>query len=349
MDWLIYGANGYTGRLIAREAVRRGLSPILAGRNENAIRRIAEDLELPFRVFDLAREDAVRAGLDGVGLVLHCAGPFSATCEPMLEACLVVGAHYLDITGEIDVFQHCWTQADRARRKDIVVCPGTGFDVVPTDCLAAKLVEALPAATHLALAFEAGGGPSPGTARTSLEKMGDGGRIRRDGEIIKVPTAWKTRKIPFAHAERTAVTIPWGDVFTAWASTGVPNVEVYLSVTPASLRQLKMLRWLGPMMSSGFLRERMRRRIERTITGPDEDRRKTTGCQVWGEVSSADGRNCTGTLTGPNGYDFTVLGSLGIVERLIEEQVEGGYYTPSLLMGAGYAASLPGVSMQIDD
>ena len=203
MSWMIYGANGYTGRLAATESVRRGMRPILGGRNEAAIAQLAEELGLEFRVFTLDDPNQVRQAINGLKLVLHCAGPFSISSQPMISACLAEGVHYLDITGEISVFANAHQQDEQARHADVVLLPGAGFDVVPSDCLAASLVDALPAATKLQLAFEVAGGPSPGTAKTSIEGLGKGGWIRRDGKLKKVPLAWKTRTIPFAHAERT--------------------------------------------------------------------------------------------------------------------------------------------------
>src|SRR6478736_9875816 len=123
-DWLIYGANGYTGRMMAEEAVKHGLRPILAGRNAGALEALAKKLKLPVRAFALDNPTAVRAGLHNIGLVLHCAGPFSATSAPMLAACLDLKAHYLDITGEIDVFAHAHTQHEVARKAGVVVLPG---------------------------------------------------------------------------------------------------------------------------------------------------------------------------------------------------------------------------------
>lgn len=348
MNWMIYGANGYTGRLLAAECKRRGLQAVLAGRSRAAIAELAESLAMPYRVVALDDHAALCEALQDLNLVLHCAGPFSRTSAAMLDACLATGTHYLDITGEIDVFEAAWRRGDEARRADVVVCPGAGFDVTPTDCLAASLVAILPSATHLVLAFEAGGGLSPGTARTSAENLGRGGRVRRDGELVNVPVGWKTREIPFAHATRTAVTIPWGDVFTAWVSTGVPNIEVYLSAPPALLRQMRLARWLRPLLASDWIRRRAQARIGRSVRGPDAATRQATGVRVWGEASGSDGRKVSGTLSGPNAYDFTVLAALGIVEFLLANQVEGGYYTPSLLMGADYAASLPGVSMKLN-
>ncbi len=347
MNWMIYGANGYTGRLIAEEARQRGHEPILAGRNRSEVEALGNALNLPTRVFDL--EGQIDAQLDDVSLVLHCAGPFSATSAPMLEACLAKHVHYLDITGEIDVFEHAWRQDERARHADVLVCPGVGFDVVPTDCLASSLVRELPSATHLVLAFEADGGPSRGTARTSVERLGQGGCVRRDGELVQVPMAWKTREIPFAHARRNAVTIPWGDVFTAWVSTGVPNVEVYLSLPPTVIARMRRMARFSAVLGWKWVQGMRLRRIERRPPGPDEALRERTGVEVWGEARSIDGRRVEGTLTGPNGYDVTVTAALGVAEHVIANDVEGGFMTPSLLMGPDFAATLPGVTMNIGD
>jgi len=342
MDWMIYGANGYTGKLIAQEAKRRGLSPVLAGRSDS-VGKLAQDLDLQHRVFDLSDAAAVRLGIDGMGMVLHCAGPFSATCAPMLEACLAVGAHYLDITGEIDVFAHCHAQDARAKERGIVVLPGSGFDVVPTDCLAAMLKRDLPGATSLVLAFEAGGGPSPGTAKTSVEGLGNGGRARIDGKLVRVPLAWKSRTFERDGESRSAMTIPWGDVYTAFLSTGIPNIEVYMAVSPKTIANVRRMRLLGPLLRTSFVQNRMKRRVEKTVRGPSDDKRESTVTHVWGEVRDAGGREIRRRLVTPNGYALTVTASLGIVERLLRDRAPAGFSTPSQLMGAEYVLLLPGV------
>jgi len=349
-NWMIYGAYGYTGRLTTEAAVRQGLRPTLAGRDRDKVKALAESHGLPWTCFSLDDEPAkFGAALQDQALVLHCAGPFSKTSRPMIEACLETGTHYLDITGEISVFDWAWQQDQRAREADVLLCPGVGFDVVPTDCLAAKLVARLPAATSLILAFEAGGGPSRGTARTSIEGMGQGGRIRQDGQLRTVPLAWKSRTVPFAHGERSVVTIPWGDVFTAWVSTGVPNVAVYMAMPPAAIRKMKRLAVLGPALSWGWVQRLLLRQVDKRVSGPDEERRASTGSEVWGEVRSADGRRVSGTLSGPNGYDITVSASLGVVSHVLSGDVESGYATPSLLMGADFAATLPGVTLSLGE
>jgi short subunit dehydrogenase-like uncharacterized protein len=344
MQWMIYGANGYTGELVAREATARGLSPTLAGRGD-AVAALASELGLEHRRFGLEDPDAVRRGLQGMALVLHCAGPFSETCAPMLEACLAGGTHYLDITGEIDVFAYCHAQDARARAAGVLVMPGTGFDVVPTDCLAAMLKRDLPEATHLVLAFEAGGGPSPGTARTSVEGLGKGGRARIDGEVRRVPLAWKTRRFEREGESRLAMTIPWGDVYTAYLSTGIPNVEVYMAVPPSTVSRLRRLRLLGPLLGSAPVQALLKRAVARRVRGPSDKRRSATATHVWGEARVAPDAVATRHLVLPNGYTLTVSAALGIVEALLRGTDAAGFHTPSQLMGADYVLSLPGVSI----
>jgi short subunit dehydrogenase-like uncharacterized protein len=342
---LIYGANGYTGKLIATEARARGMDAILGGRSAEPLHALGAELGLPVRVFDLADAVAVRRGLDGVGAVLHCAGPFSQTCAPMLAACLATGSHYLDITGEIDVFAHCHRHDAQARAAGIVVLPGAGFDVVPTDCLAAQLKRRLPDASHLVLAFEAGGGPSPGTAKTSVEGMATGGRARIDGELKRVPLAWKARSFERGGEMRTAMTIPWGDVYTAFVSTGVPNIETYMAVPPSTVARMRRLRLIRPLLGLAPVQRFLKNRVQAAVRGPSAERRARTGCHVWGEASNAGGGQVRLQLQTPNGYDITTTAALGIAERVLRDAPAGGYYTPSLLMGADYVLGLPGVRL----
>ncbi len=341
--WMIYGANGYTGRLIAAEAARRGHKPVLAGRDRDALDALAGPLGLTRRVFGLDDPAAVARQFDDIDLVLNCAGPFSRTCAPMLEACLERKVHYLDITGEIDVFAHCHRAHPRAAHEGVVVFPGTGFDVVPTDCVAATLKQRLPDADRLVLAFEAGGGPSPGTAKTSVEGMAKGGRARIGGELVDVPLGWKAREfVREDGAARSAMTIPWGDVYTAFVSTGIPNIETYMAVPAQTIARMRWMRHLRPLLALAPVQKLLQSRAGAT-PGPDDARRARSGCTVWGEVRNARGDEAKLALVAPNGYDLTVSASLGIVEHVRTKRPAGGFYTPSLLMGADYVFGLPGV------
>lgn len=342
MQWLLYGANGYTGELIAREAAARGLRPILAGRSAERLAPLAQELGLDHRVFALDDARTVERGLEGVRLVLHCAGPFSATAAPMLEACLAAKAHYLDITGEIGVFEAARSLHDRAREAGIVICPGVGFDVIPTDCVAARLKAALPDATHLALGFDSRSGMSPGTARTSIEGLAQGGRMRIDGSIRKVPFASEVRRIDFGDGEKTAMCIPWGDVSTAWATTGIPNIAVFVPASPRTIANARRANRFGWLLRQGWLQRWLQARAGKTVRGPDAAKRERLRTFVWGEARNAAGATRTARIQVANGYALTVSGSLAVVEFLSSNRPAGGYRTPSLLCGADLVERLPG-------
>ena len=203
MEWMIYGANGYTGDLIAREAKRQGTAPVLAGRSAAKIAALARELNLPSKAFGLETPSGIAAALRGVRLVLNCAGPFSKTAGPLLRACIAAKAHYLDITGEIDVLEDAHRFDADAKAAGVVLCPGAGFDVVPTDCVALMLKKALPEATELALGFEVSGQRmSPGTAKTLVEGLGKTGKIRRAGRIVDCPLGRGLRRIDFGRGAK---------------------------------------------------------------------------------------------------------------------------------------------------
>src|SRR6266700_648304 len=306
-DWILYGANGFTGRLITLEAKRKSLRPILAGRRAAPIEALGAQLDLPWRSFDIDDPSAAAAALSDVDVLLNCAGPFAATSGPMLDACLAGRTHYLDITGEIDVFV-----------------------AVPTDCVAAVLKQALPDAKSLALGFDVKGTPSPGTAKTMVEGLKAGGRVRKNGEIVEVPFAYRTRTIDFGRGNALGVTIPWGDVATAYYSTGIPDIEVYVRTTPAAVFAM---RCLNPL-----------RRWAASSGGPSEDQLRQETSYVWGEARNDAGATRTALLTTPNGYRLTADAALLAVQTVLERRPPGGYYTPSRLMGARSIERLPGVS-----
>jgi short subunit dehydrogenase-like uncharacterized protein len=342
MSWMLYGANGYTGELAAREAVRRGLAPILAGRSRAPVEALARELGLESRVFALDPAGPPAASLDGVRLVLHCAGPFSATAAPMMSACLAARAHYLDITGEIAVFELAQSKDGEARAAGIVLCPGVGFDVVPTDCIAACLKEALPDASHLALGFDGKSSMSRGTARTMVEGLAQGGCVREGGQLTRVPLGYRDRRIDFGAGEKLAATIPWGDVSTAFHTTGIPNVEVYVPVSPRALAGLRRLRYARWLLALGPVQRLLKSRVERQPAGPDEAQRASTPTYVWGEARNAAGAVRTARVVTANGYTVTVHGALGVVERLLAGGAAAGALTPARLMGARYVETLPG-------
>jgi short subunit dehydrogenase-like uncharacterized protein len=347
MTWMIYGANGYTGELAAREAVRQGLTPILAGRNAEAVARLARELGLQSRVFSLQDPQGTAAELYGVRAVLHCAGPFVHTSAPMVAACLATGAHYLDITGEIPVFETVLAQGEAARQSGVALIPGVGFDVVPSDCLAARLAAALPDATELVLAFYADrGSTSRGTLKTMIESLPHAGAIRQNGRIVPVPIAYDAREIDFGGraGTRWAVTIPWGDVSTAYHSTGIPNIRVYSGAPPAMIRKMKRLAPLLPLAGWGPIKRLAQRWVERRVTGPSPEQRETGRVYLWGEARNAAGRAVTTTLETPEAYRLTAISAVASAQRVLASKVQPGAWTPSRAFGADFVTELPGVA-----
>ena len=340
---LFYGSNGYTGQLIVDRALERGLRPVLAGRNAEAIERQAASLGLEHRVFPLDNPSAVHAGLAGIEVVMHCAGPFARTSQPMADACLRSGAHYLDITGEIAVFEALAARDAEAKARGVMLLPGVGFDVVPSDCLAAHLARRLPTATRLALGFQALGGVSRGTATTMIESGGQGGMVRRGGVLTAVPVAWKTRRIDFGAGPRLATTIPWGDVATAFYSTGIGDVEVYVAVPAATRRAMIASRHVGWLLRTAPIRAFLLRAVRRRPPGPDSTARARGVSRLWGEAVDDNGLRVVSRLTGPEGYTLTALTAVAAVDRVLAGGARPGFQTPSLAFGADFVMQIAGV------
>ncbi|MEP7076336.1 MAG: saccharopine dehydrogenase NADP-binding domain-containing protein, partial [Acidobacteriota bacterium] len=342
--FLIYGANGYTGELITRFAVERGLKPILAGRNAIAVEALAKKHHLDYQVFSLDEEYRIDNVLQGVDAVLHCAGPFSLTSRPMVEACLRNKKHYSDITGEIAVFEACAAMDKKAQEAGVMLMPGVGFDVVPSDCLAKHLKDRLPTATRLSLAFYGMGRLSHGTQATMTMNVGNGGAIRRDGKITGVRAAWKSREIDFGEVTKTGVTIPWGDVATAFYSTGIPNIEVFTVVPPSNLKMMKASRYLGWLLATKPFQDYLQKKIP--VGGPSDAERTKGKTLLWGEATDRNGNRVESRMQGPEGYTITAVAALNIVEKILAGNFTPGYQTPAKAYGADLVLEIEGVTRE---
>lgn len=341
---MIYGAYGYAGSLMLREAVKQGLEPVIAGREADKLQPLAKEMGLEYRAFEVRDADS---HLEDIGVLLNCAGPFSATAEPLVKACIERQVHYLDITGEIDVFRKCHARDAEARKQQVLLLPGVGTDIVPTDCLAAMLKEQLPNATRLDLALSFGTRPSIGTVKTMIESIGKGGIIRENNRLKTVPNAYRIRKIPFQNQPQWAMTIPWGDVFTAGISTGVPDGVVYMALPKSSIN---LVRLTNPI--KGLLDTRFGQRAAKSIMGafmkqgPDAQARETERGQFWGEAEAADGSRREMTMSTPNVYALTAVVGIRIAVYCLDYTGPGGYFTPSMLLGSGFIRSIPGIDIR---
>lgn len=345
-DLLVYGAYGYTGRLISAAAADRGLDLTVAGRDRPRVESLAGRLQCDERVFGLDEGKVAEQVASEHDVVLHCAGPFVDTSRPMVEACLAAGTHYLDITGEIDVFEAIHGEDDRARERGTMLMPGVGFDVVPTDCLAAHLAGRLADPVQLELAIEAPGDASAGTLRTALRQLPDGGRVRRNGEIVRVPLAHRTREVDFGDGPRTAAAIPWGDVSTAYYTTGIPSVTVFQSMPPSSVRALKAARYLAPLLGLGPVRRGLLRLLAARHGGPDAAERRQGEARIWGQATNAAGDRAVARLRTPSTYALTIEAALGAVEHVLDGDAEPGFQTPGGCFGPDFVLEIDGVERE---
>lgn len=354
-SFLLYGANGYTGRLIARYAAEYNLTPILAGRTHESIETMARELNLSYRIINLDKEDELVAVLKEVKLVLHAAGPFHYTARQMADACIKTGTHYLDINGDISVFEMLKKYDKAAAAAGIMIMPGVGFDVVPTDCIALQLKNKMPDAIKLQLAFATiGGSLSHGTATTIAAKIGEGGAIRKAGEIKKAVIGASGMTVNFFRGYNKkeipifVMSIPWGDISTAHFTTGIPNIETYTGVSKMTWYFLKTQFLFNWLLRKKGVRNFLKKKINALPAGPsDEQRYKATG-MVWGRATNAAGKTATIMLCGPEGYTITIHASLIIIQKVLNGNFKTGYQTPANVYGPNLIAEVPGVVIKND-
>ncbi|MGB7873495.1 MAG: saccharopine dehydrogenase NADP-binding domain-containing protein, partial [Anaerolineales bacterium] len=342
--FLIYGSYGYTGQLIADLAVKRGLKPVLAGQDEKKVRAQAESLNLEYRSFSLDDTPALYSALREVEGVLHCAGPFVHTFRQMAEACLVTRRHYIDISGEILGFETLAQMDEDAKRADVMLMPGVGFDVVPTDCLAMHLKKRLLSATHLRLYIRSvGGGFSRGTARSAIENMHRGGMIRLNKELVQVPSAWQVLEVDFGRGPVRVVSIGWGDVSTAYHSTGIPNIQTYMAFPPFAVRAIRTLRVIGPLLYTRPAKGLLKQALRLVRRGPTEEQRRNGFSLIVGEAFNDDGGSVSSKLKTPEAYNLTAQTAVEIMRRILVGDLEPGFQTPSLAYGPDFILGFEGV------
>lgn len=350
--WLIYGATGYTGKLIAEFAKEKGLEPVLAGRNKGKLQELADKYGFSYKAFSLDSVGEIETHIREFDLVLHCAGPFIETADPMSEACIRTGTHYLDITGEIPVYELLHAKSERASSQKVVLIPGVGFDIVPTDCVASMIKTQLPSATELDLGFWGLGGVSAGTAKSALAQAPYGSKIRRDGKITQIPQFSLQKEFQMDGKKKTLYSIPWGDVYTAHVSTGIPNITVYTFVPQDAVKISKLMTLGMPLLKNDWVLKMAQSAVDLFIEGPDEDTRKTGKTIVVGEGRNPEGKSVRVEIQTCEGYKFTALSALEAVSKILfptekgESWKKSGFLTPSLAFGEKFVFEIPGTKAQ---
>lgn len=342
---LIYGATGYTGKLTARTAKNLGLSPILAGRNEAKLRPLAEELGFDWRAFDLTDTPSLEAALAEVAVVLHIAGPFSATSRRMADACIRTNTHYLDITGEIDVFEALAARDGEARLAGIMLLPGVGFDVVPSDCLAAHMKQRMPDARDLKIYIGGLSSVSRGTAKTMVEGIAKGTRYRRAGNIETLEGIHEDQ-CDFGRGLTQTFAVSWGDISTAWHSTRIPNIEVHFEAVPQLARMTRTPAMIKYLLGMSFMQSILKRQVDKQPEGPTDEERRNGEAILIGVARNDRNESISTRLRTPEGYTLTAYTGLEIARRVAGGEFKPGFQTPSLAFGADFILQFDGVKRE---
>lgn len=353
-NFMIYGSYGYSGNLIAELACKQGLKPVLAGRNKDKLIKQADKLGLEYITFDIANLNETKQAIQKFIAVIHCAGPFIKTFQNMAQACIETQTHYIDITGEFRVIEALINMNEKAIQANIMLLPGAGFDVVPSDCLAQYLKNKLPDATQLTLAIHAlqkskdsGLSVSRGTARTMAESLAEGSMIRDEGILKKVPFGWKKRTFNFGdHKSITCTTIAWGDLVSAWWSTRIPHIETYMSTPLKMIRLYKFINPIKFIFKWRMIKQFIQRQIDKLPEGPDLEELQNSKAGIYGEVTNSSGKKVAAIIQTPNGYTFTALSAVLIIKKILEGNAPVGFQTPSTAYTKDLVFEIPGVSKE---
>jgi len=312
------------------------------------IQPLADKLQVPYRIFDLNDSAVLLGALREVKVVINAAGPFEFTAKPMVLACLLTGTHYLDLNGDIDVFEQIKHYDEAARKTGIMLLPGAGFDVVPTDCVAMQLKKILPDAFSLKLAFaNLGGGLSHGTATTMADKSGESGAVRKNGIITPAPIGQSGMMVDFGIKKIFVTSIPWGDISTAYFSTDIPNIETFTGIPKKMYPVLKLQPLYNWLLRRTIVRNYIKKIINQRPAGPSDEQRNNATSLIWGQATNTSGETATVRLSGPDAYTLTAYSALIIVQKILNGNMIPGYQTPASAYGENLVMEIPGIHREI--
>jgi short subunit dehydrogenase-like uncharacterized protein len=335
---VVYGATGYSGRLIVEHAASRGLKPIIAGRDRNGMMSMAAAYDLDWRVAGIDDPEALRSVTASGSVLLNAARPFAATSAALIDACIATGTHYLDITGQPDVIEAAATWHDRAIGCGVMVMPAAGFEVVASDCLAGHVTRRLPGAIALKFGLDVSQ-PSRGSMKTGIEMNGRGVLIRRDAKLVTVAPGSLVHHFDYGRGPQISLAVSLGDVSSAHFSTGVPNIETYMCATLPLWYVVTANQYWGPLLSTSWCQALLSAQVDWFAPNPSRD----TTAAGWGglvaEPSDAIGqRVCSRVRTG-DVYRFTALSAVGVAEKCFAGEFKPGFQTPCQVYGPDFVLS----------
>ncbi|WP_339487167.1 saccharopine dehydrogenase family protein [Pseudomonas sp. EL_65y_Pfl2_R95] len=318
---MIYGATGYTGRMAAERAKALGLNFEIAGRNADRLAVLAAQLGVAYRVF-IPDSEAVQA-LHGIDVLVNFAGPFAQTAEPLMRACIQAGVDYLDITAEINVYRLAERLGSQAAGTGVMLLPGVGWDVVPTDCLAMHVAQRVLNPNALSIALQVPGSMSRGSAMSVSEIIGAGLLARVNGKLIATPDA-QARQFDFGDGAVNCLPLSFGDLVTGWHSTVIPNIEMFVHIADDAF----------PEGDLSLLPD-----------GPSAEERDAHRARAVVEVTSAQGSVARSMIETMNGYTYTPLAAIEAARRVLRGERKPGFVTPARIFGGDFAESIAGTTI----
>jgi short subunit dehydrogenase-like uncharacterized protein len=343
---LVYGGNGYTAKLLLPRLKALGVDVIAAGRSAAAVAETAGELGLSRRVFALSDPKRIDDNLEGATLLLNAAGPFVNTARPLIDACLRQRVDYLDLSGELEPLAYAAECSEFARCLGVMLLPAVGFDVVPSDCLSVHLLERLPSATRLTISISASNLLSRGSASTFAEHAGTWVHVRRDGALEPVRLRTQMRWVDFGSGMRPTIAVSWGDLVTAFRSTGVPNIEVYFEATAfrwTAVTTNQMYNWA---LRSTAIKSWFGALARAIPDGPTREERVRERSVIVGEVTDGIRRRRSRLVT-PEAYTFTADIASRVIDEVLRGKRDAGFQTPGRLFGPDFVLRAEGATREV--
>jgi len=260
----------------------------------------------------------------------------------MLDACLLQKAHYLDISGEFDVMETIASRDSELKAAGVMAVCGVDMDVVPTDCLAMRMKPHVPDAKRLDIFIHGLQKLSAGTIMTMIESAGLPNTVRHGGRLVQRPAGSDRRKVNIAGRHISMVSLPWGDISTAWYSTGIPDIAVHLSLLPGTPIAIAMSRHFRWLMQSAFVQRLLNGATRRFVNGPTAIERAANRCEFVAEVLDSAGQVRRAYLRTRDSYGFTFASASAIASRVLGGVVTPGFQTPGSLLGADFVLEIGG-------
>jgi len=327
---LVFGATGHTGRFVVNELLRRGLTPVLAGRSAERLAAVApEHPALERRVVDLDDPESLHQALAGVGAVTNCAGPFLDTALPLARAAVESGAHYLDVTAEQPAVQALYSELDAAARAaGVAVVPAMAFYGGLADMLVTSALDGASGADEIEVAIGLDRWwPTAGT-RVTGERNTATRLVIRDGALAPLtsPAPTATWSYPSPMGDQPVVELPFSEVITIDRHLEVGELRSYLNT--ASLEDLRNTTTPPPSAADDLGRSAQQFVVDVRVRRGTETRRVSAAGQdiyavtapivVEGAARLLDGRH-----RGPGAVAPGEVFDAADVLATLEQEVEG--------------------------